>query len=91
MVQAFEIGRFVCSLDCRNKGIGVDRVLRNGDRSCVGELGECGGRIVGVTARSGLGGEEGRTVVFCQRYTVLDAQWQIRLRGTVRTWSTTDQ
>ena len=91
MVQAFEMRRFVCSLDCRNKGIGVDRVLRDGDRSCVGELGKCGGRVVGVTVRSGLGGEEGRTLVFCQRDTVLDAQWQIGLGGTVRTWSTTDQ
>ena len=75
MIQVFEMRRLVCSLDYRNKGIGVDRVLRDADRSCVSELGECGGRIVGVTARSSLGGEEGRTLVFCQRDTVLDAQW----------------
>ena len=41
MVQAFEMGWFVCSLDYRklNKGIGVDRVLRDANRSYVGELG----------------------------------------------------
>ena len=91
MIQVFEMRQLVCSLDYRNKGIGVDRVLRDADRSCVSELGECGGRVVGVTARSGLRGEEGRTLIFCQWNTILDVQWQIGLGCTVRTWTATDQ
>ena len=69
-------------LGCKNKNVGVDHFLCPGGdgRSYTSELGESGGRVVGVTVWV-YEIVEGRTLVSGQRDTVLDAQWQVGLES----------
>ena len=50
------------------------------DGDYTSDLGEDSGRVISVTMWV-LGGVEGRTLVLCQRDTVLDAQWQVGLES----------
>ena len=76
------MGSCVCLLSRKNKSAGVNRVsyLRGDGRSCSSELGEGSGWVVDVTVWV-LETVEGRTLVFGQRNTVLDAQWQVGLES----------
>ena len=72
---------YVCSSGYGNEGVRANRVRGLGSerRDCARELGERGGWVVGITVRI-LGVVEARTLVLAQWDTVLDAQWQVRLK-----------
>ena len=69
-------------LCCGNGGAGINQVLDLGSDGSRGacELREGGGWVIDVTVRI-LQSVEGGTLVFVQRDTVLDAQWQIGLES----------